>query len=146
MISATSSPSPAYGAAAATTAILLVAMLSAAPALSSEAWTAIDGDTLLHTIATKRTVSTEKIRLLGVDAPELHARCDAERAAAEDARAFVSVALDQATVIAVEKSTRRDRYGRTLAIVRLDGVSLSAMLLGAGLARPYGGGRRDGWC
>ena len=42
----------------------------------------------------------------------------------------------------------RDRYGRTLAIVRdRAGRDLARIMIAEGLARPYDGrGRRLGWC
>lgn len=48
--------------------------------------------------------------------------------------------------------TGRDRYGRTLAQVRVDGRDLAALLIGEGPtpvtegARPYSGGARHAWC
>ena len=39
----------------------------------------------------------------------------------------------------------RDRYGRRLRIVAVDGVSVGETLVGEGLARWYAGGRRS-WC
>lgn len=40
-----------------------------------------------------------------------------------------------------------DKYGgRILAEVHVDGRSLADMLIERGLARPYHGGKRDGWC
>lgn len=113
---------------------------------AAETWHAIDGDTILLTTTGRRVTATEKLRLVDVDAPELHARCEGERIAAEAARGFVAAALAGAGEIRVERVARADKYGRTLAVVRLDGVSLSAMLLGAGLVRPYHGERRRGWC
>ena len=39
------------------------------------------------------------------------------------------------------------KYGRrVIADVVLDGKSLAAILIERGLGRPYGGGRRKGWC
>ncbi|HEY0165289.1 MAG TPA: thermonuclease family protein [Sphingomicrobium sp.] len=38
-----------------------------------------------------------------------------------------------------------DRYGRKLRIVLVDGRSVGEMLVGEGLARSYGNGRRP-WC
>ena len=100
---------------------------------------ALDGDTFI--------CRGERIRLENADAPELHARCDAELEAARAARAFAQAALDGAREIKIEIGRRaRDRHGRTLAHVLVDGKDLGELLVGVGLARPYHGERRRGWC
>lgn len=41
----------------------------------------------------------------------------------------------------------KDRYGRLLATVTLtDGRDLATVMIDAGLAHPYEGGRKQGWC
>ena len=87
-----------------------------------------------------------RVRLAGVDAPELRGACEAEKAGAERARALVvrSVEGDGVTLneIAYGKFA-----GRVVARVVLpDGDDLSALLLRSGLAKPYDGGPRPGWC
>ncbi len=39
----------------------------------------------------------------------------------------------------------QDRYGRTLAVIRVGGVSVGTILVREGLARPWTG-RRSNWC
>lgn len=39
-----------------------------------------------------------------------------------------------------------DAYGRSLAEMRLDGVSVDKLMIQDRYARPYSGGRRIGWC
>jgi micrococcal nuclease len=100
---------------------------------------ALDGDTYI--------CRGERIRLENVDAPELHARCAAELEAARAATRFAQAALDGAREIRIEVGRRsRDRYGRTLARVAIDGRDLGELLVDVGLARPYHGERRLGWC
>ena len=101
---------------------------------------AIDGDTF--------ECRGERIRLENADAPELHARCAAELDAARAARLFAQAALDGALVIEIKIHQRRqrDRYGRTLARVLVDGDDLGGLMINAGLARHYHGERRQGWC
>ncbi|MBC7101782.1 MAG: thermonuclease family protein [Parvibaculum sp.] len=97
-----------------------------------------DGDTIL--------LGQERIRIVGLDTPELGhlARCREEGVAAERAKQALigeiargNVALDRQGI---------DRYGRTLARVTVDGRDVASTLIANGLARPYSGGRRDGWC
>lgn len=100
---------------------------------------AVDGDSLLD------TVTRERIRLENVDAPELHGQCPYEIALAYRAKAMTGWLLHQRVVI--HRIGRLDRYGRTLALVEIVGVGdLGEILMRAGLAREYHGGRRSGWC
>lgn len=85
----------------------------------------LDGDTL-------RLPDGQRVRLAAVDTPELGRPCAAE------ARDFTAARLAQATAFALDPpAPPRDHYGRLLADVLLDGESLSAALLGAGLATLY---------
>ena len=107
----------------------------------------LDGDTLLvqaHLWLDQRL--DVRVRLGGVDAPELRGRCPGERELALRARAFV-----EAAVAGGEVDLTDIRYGkfarRVVARVAAAGVpDLSQGLLARGLARPYDGGRRPDWC
>lgn len=107
----------------------------------------IDGDTILvrARIWLGQEVETA-VRLLGVDAPELHARCEPERKRAEAARDFVIAFLNGPTLML--RDIARDKYGgRVLAhVATTDGRDLSAALLAARMARPYEGGGRAAGC
>ncbi len=97
----------------------------------------LDGDTL--------RIAGVPVRLRGLDAPELRARCEREKALAERARQR----LEQLVVPGVRLDRiGRDRYGRTLAEVRDDaGRDVAQVMIGEGLAVAYAGhGRRPGWC
>ncbi len=94
-----------------------------------------------------------RVRLAGIDAPELKGKCDRERILARRARAYLLVRLDpvDAGVGAAMVRLREIRYGkfagRVLARVETwDGTDLGQGLLAAGLARPYDGRRRASWC
>lgn len=86
------------------------------------------------------------VRLRGIDAPELHARCDAERRAAEAARDRLKTLVGKGPLIVANPSP--DKYfGRVLAELKLgDGRDVGRILLSEHLARPYQGGTRQGWC
>jgi micrococcal nuclease len=101
---------------------------------------AIDGDTYV--------CHGERIRVQNIDAPELHARCVSEFDAARSAKLFAQHALDGAIIIEIRVHERRprDKYGRTLARVVVDGDDLGDLMIEAGLARPYQGERRLSWC
>ena len=106
-----------------------------------------DGDTLIvrARIWLGQVVST-KVRLAGVDAPELRGRCEREKRMARAARRFVERKLAGARVTL--RDIRFGKYaGRVLArVITAEGEDLGQALIAAGLARPYRGGRRDRWC
>lgn len=85
------------------------------------------------------------IRVLGVDAPEIRGKCPSEKLAAKQARAFTLSSLSGATQIEL-RNIKRGKYFRLLAEVYIDGNSLSEMLIDAGHARYYAGGKRERWC
>ena len=87
-----------------------------------------------------------RVRLDGVDTPELRGRCEGERAQAQEARSWLERRLAGHSIAL--RQVRFAKYaGRVVARVELDdGQDLSAMLLSAGLARPYDGGKRGDWC
>ena len=107
----------------------------------------VDGDTLVvrARIWLGQTVET-KVRIAGIDAPERRARCGRERDLARRATARLRALL--AGGGAVLRDIRHGKYaGRVLARVETPaGVDVGAALIGEGLARPYRGRRRRGWC
>lgn len=90
-----------------------------------------DGDTL--------TLDHERIRLKGIDAPELHQLC---RAAGGDYACGRSARQELLRLIGDKPVTcqgwERDRYGRLLAICRAGGTELNATLVSNGWAVSYG--------
>lgn len=88
-----------------------------------------------------------RVRLVGFDTPELGngARCAGEQQLALRARER----LRQLVAAADERRLcpqGYDRYDRLLARLLLDGRDVAATMIGEGLARPYAGGARAGWC
>lgn len=102
----------------------------------------VDGDTLLVSAAPWPEHSIETyVRLRGIDAPELHAKCEATRFAARQARDALS-ALVTAKVALLAISGDK-YYGRVLADIRLeDGRSVADVLLASGLVESYDSGRK----
>ncbi len=132
---------------------LLLALLLPLPAHAAcYAWPlrgdlAYDGDTIYLTIpdlpSELRDVSA---RLLNIDAPEMEGKCVGERMLAIQARDELRAML--ATAKSVEVCPIRwDKYGgRIDAMVWADGVDVGEEMVRRGLARPYAGGKREGWC
>lgn len=100
-----------------------------------------DGDTVeLHCGAQRRTG-----RLQGVDTPETKTpRCPAESALGQRATARLRALVKSGEVRIYLLG--HDRYGRDLVRLTVAGRDAGAVLIAEGLARPYHGGARAGWC
>jgi len=124
----------------------------AAPALAEQYKInrVIDGDTVEIAVDFLPDPLPPKlsIRVLGIDTPEKapRAQCEAEAKKAAEASAFTKSAVALAQTIEVEIKSWDKYGGRVLGHVLLDGHSLSDMLIGAGLARPYKGEAKTSWC
>ena len=106
----------------------------------------IDGDTLevrAH-IWLGQQIET-LLRIYGIDAPELKAKCAAERAAARRARdALVERIGDQPVML---RDIRFEKYaGRVMSRVESGGTDVGRALIGDGLVRSYAGKKRERWC
>jgi len=107
----------------------------------------VDGDTILvrARIWLGQVVET-RVRLQGVDAPEIKGKCEAERRLVARARDFAIQKMGDGRVLLVD--VEYGKYaGRVVARIHTpDGADLSTALVTAGLGRPYAGGRRRSWC
>jgi endonuclease YncB( thermonuclease family) len=108
----------------------------------------LDGDTFEARVRVWPGIEiTTKVRLRGIDAPELGgARCPEERAKAELARDALKDMLAAGDVAVMRVGL--DKYGgRVLADAATRATpDVSAAMLAKGFARAYAGGRRDPWC
>jgi endonuclease YncB( thermonuclease family) len=107
----------------------------------------IDGDTFEARVHLSPGVEpTTRIRLRGIDAPELKASCPEELQMAETATGALRGLLGQGDVAIFNIGP--DKYGgRVVADVATKRTSnVSMAMLAAGHARSYGGGHRSGWC
>ncbi len=97
----------------------------------------VDGDTL--DVVLSGTVSrTERIRLIGIDAPELHSKDSVQMMIAKRAAEFLRDLTDGDTVTLDQGPDERDAYGRLLAFVTTsDGDLVQEMILREGLASVY---------
>ena len=96
-----------------------------------------------------------KFRLHGIDAPETGsmnqrggAKCETERALGFDAKA-VAVELTRGRYVTVTQVTGRDRYGRNVVHLALDGEDVAGLLLAAGSHQVWdydGGETKPDWC
>lgn len=114
---------------------------------SAQVLRVIDGDTFEARVHLWQGLEiTTHVRLRGIDAPELKARCAGEAHMAQAAREALIDMLDGGNVTIFNVGP--DKYnGRVVAdaATRMT-PNVSAALIAAGHGRPYGGGRRAGWC
>jgi len=114
--------------------------------IAAEVLAAVDGDTLgVRARIWPGIAAAAAVRLRGLDAPELKGKCPAERQAAARAQARLKELAGRAVTLT---EIAPDKFGgRVLARVRgADGRELAQVLIAEGLARPYAGGKRGGWC
>lgn len=104
----------------------------------------IDGDTF--------KLGNRKVRIIGIDTPEVDARCPEEARLAEAATVELQRLLNQGPFrMSGRIGGQKDRYGRDLRAltrIRPDGTeqSIAEDMRASGLARRYLGGLRSGWC
>jgi endonuclease YncB( thermonuclease family) len=107
----------------------------------------IDGDTFEARVNVWPGLAvTTKVRLRGIDAPELKARCPEERTLAEAARDALRDLLAEGGVTL--SAVVPDKYGGRVdadAATRST-ANVSAELLAKGHGRRYAGGHRLTWC
>lgn len=110
----------------------------------------VDGDTVVY--------HGVHLRLLGINAPELHAICEGERVLAIHAREVVVQELANAHSVRLRfyytisryggyRLRYADKYGRPLVDLFVNGVNVVSILIGQGLAVAWGGeGSKPNWC
>jgi micrococcal nuclease len=120
--------------------------IPAAQEYSAEVLRVLDGDTFEARIGTGLSRATTRVRLRGIDAAEMKARCSQEFTKALAARDALAKILAEGSVRL--SAVGPDKYpGRVDAYVSTRGTpDVSAALLKARLVRPYDGGRRRSWC
>lgn len=139
------------------TAFALLAIFVSSPAYAAETLAGpvpatvldvIDGDTIAvqARIWLGQAIET-RVRLAGIDTPELRGDCPAERELAARARDRLADHLAGGQVILTD--IRYGTYaGRVVAQVSTSGTpDIAGTLISAGLGRSYGGrGARPDWC
>ena len=125
----------------------LAKRLNAGMTYPAEVLRVLDGDTFAARVRVWPGLDVEtKVRLRGIDAAELHARCAEEFSQAEAARAALQTILAEGDVTISRVGV--DKYGgRVDALAATRGTpDVSAAMLAGGWARAYDGGRRRSWC
>lgn len=102
----------------------------------------LDGDTIV--------LDGVHIRIANIDAPEIHEyHCDAELRLGLVAKQRMAALLNSGPVAVhpgdPQDGRMKDRYGRTLATIEVDGRDVGEIMIAEGLARRWSGKRRP-WC
>lgn len=114
---------------------LALILTAASPTWASEpirgTVSVIDGDTV--------EISGERIRLYGIDAPESRQNCtkDGQPWRCGQDAAFAVADKIGLNPIECERKGKPDRYGRTVAVCRLNGEDLNAWMVSQGWALAY---------
>lgn len=88
------------------------------------------------------------VRIYGIDAPEKghRAKCPQEDILGQKATDFIRSVIASARVVSV-RLRDWDKYGgRVIGDVMIDGRSIAALLIAAGLAREHVGDAKISWC
>jgi len=107
-----------------------------------------DGDTITFNLPNLHPIIGEKIkiRVIGIDTPEIRGKCENEKYNAQQAQKMVADILKDTEEITL-KNMERGKYFRIAADVSVDGESLADLLVEAGLAVMYQGGKKTSkWC
>ena len=108
-----------------------------------------DGDTVTVNIPRVHPLLGRniKIRVRGIDTPEMRSQKDCEKTLAKKAQLYVQHLLRRAETIEL-RQPERGKYFRIVADVWFDGVNLKDCLLAKKLAVPYDGGKKPDyeWC
>ena len=107
-----------------------------------------DGDTVTFNLPGLHPIIGEKIsiRVNGIDTPEIRGKCEKEKYDAKQAKEMVADILRDAEQITL-KNLERGKYFRIVADVIADGEDLADMLIEAGMAVRYDGGKKNTrWC
>lgn len=98
----------------------------------------VDGDTLRY--------AGRRIRILGIDTPELHpSRCAREEQLGQAAKLRMQALVNIGPFRLESDDRQQDVYGRDLRRLMRGGTDIGLQLVSEGLARPYGRGRQS-WC
>lgn len=98
----------------------------------------VDGDTLdLELDLGFRVRTVQRVRLIGIDTPEIASKDAGDRERAKAAREFVAAWIGRQENQIRAETTRDDKYGRMLAELHGDSSTLTGDLLEARLAKRY---------
>ena len=98
-----------------------------------------DGDS----IRLGTTRQSDAVRIFNIDAPEIEGQCAYESDLALQSKNRLAELVNGRRIEIFRQGT--DRYGRTLAAIRVEGRDVGDILVSEGLARTWAG-HREPWC
>jgi len=106
-----------------------------------------DGDTITVNIKDVHPLLGHEIRIRvrGIDCPEIRAKCDGEKELAKSAKDLVNRFCRRDLKMTL-KNVQRDKYFRIVADVYILELNLRDILIKYNLAVPYDGGAKINWC
>ena len=106
-----------------------------------------DGDTLMVNIDSFPDIVGKniRIRIKGIDAPEIKGKCQKEIDLAIMARDYLRNAINQSSQIEL-RNIERGKYFRIVGELYIDGENISKGLIKEKLAYIYHGGKKRSWC
>ena len=106
-----------------------------------------DGDTLRVNIDSFPDIVGKniRIRIKGIDAPEIKGKCQREIDLAIMARDYLRNAINQSSHIEL-RNIERGKYFRIAGELYIDGENISNNLIKRKLAYHYNGGKKRSWC
>ena len=104
----------------------------------------VDGDTVDVLIDLGFDISVlKRVRLAGIDAPELHSKDAVEKQLGDDARVkLMGLFAGRTVTVKTEIVDSTDKYGRVLGWFFVEGTSINDKLVAEGYAWKYDGGTK----
>ena len=101
----------------------------------------LDGDTIEIDIDLGFSLTArQRVRLFGINAPEIHSSNQAEKDAGMKSVAFLRSLLPVGIVVDAKTVKDEDKFGRFLASILLpDGRDVATVMLSVGLVKPWDG-------
>lgn len=98
----------------------------------------VDGDTVDVSVDLGfRLHQDMRLRLLGINTPELLSKSETERLAAQAARDYLRGLLEGKSLRIQTHKDGQDKYGRYLAVIFVDDLNVNQDLIKAGHGVPY---------
>lgn len=115
--------------------------------LVSKVISVYDGDTFRANLNSGHPLISKniRIRLNGIDTPELRSKCWKEKQRAKRARDYLSYRIKMSDKV-VLRNIQRGKYFRIVADVYLDGKNINLEMIDKKLAYAYYKGRKPDWC
>ena len=107
-----------------------------------------DGDTCnARLLGVPKTIQQIKVRINGIDTPEIKGKCEKEKLLAIEAKEFVNDLIKNSTVIYV-KNLKWGKYGgRVVGDLYIDNINYKDFLKGKDFYTEYYGGKKvKDWC